>query len=610
MKSKRTVVVPAVVLGLIALILAGCENTLLESIETDIAEATTSLEPGFDIQYNGMSIGAGETVDVQNAGRNQTVTHSFSIRNTGDGELSLVGSPKVALVDDDGTGFFEFSSNQPPSPIRGGGSADFTVDFTPNTVGSDYTATMTIETDAAGAASFTFTIRTDAYESDLTAPTGAVSIAGDDAYATSRTVDLDISATDAGGSALYQMQLSNESSFAGATWEAYATSKVWMLPDSDGSNTVYARFRDGAGNESLAYSDDITLDRDAPSGYIQINGLDEYASDNQVTLSIVGNDSVSGVQDIQVSNSSVLNGASWQSYTSTISNHQTTANDGVKRVYLRIRDAAGNESPIFNDSIIVDTRAPIPEYVTIQYGYDYDDSSNVNVAFRADDYGGGPIDYMLWNDPSFSGAIWRTYSLGAPYNENAFPSPPRWDLEPGYGERTVYIKFRDAFADDLGSSHESDYITDTIIIDDSYEGTSGNNTTSEARSIEPQGWDPSLPTDINFIDQAMQGEARQYDRDYYSFTIDDTQPYSQIIVTATETTAADGETAAFDGSMTVDLLLPGTGSLWAPITAGGSGVVDYDPTGWLPPGEYMIQVSGGGNSTGYVIDVDFRDYQG
>lgn len=55
--------------------------------------------------------------------------------------------------------------------------------------------------------------------------------------------------------------LDNDSQFVGATWQNYSTSRSWRLTPGDGVKYVYARFRDGEGNEtSKSYSDDIILD--------------------------------------------------------------------------------------------------------------------------------------------------------------------------------------------------------------------------------------------------------------------------------------------------------------------------------------------------------------
>ena len=56
-----------------------------------------------------------------------------------------------------------------------------------------------------------------------------------------------------------QMMISNDSDFAGASWEAYATSKPWVLTSGDGAKIVYAKFRDGSSNLSSVVSDKIVV---------------------------------------------------------------------------------------------------------------------------------------------------------------------------------------------------------------------------------------------------------------------------------------------------------------------------------------------------------------
>jgi len=92
---------------------------------------------------------------------------------------------------------------------------------------------------------------------DTTVPTGTISI---DAGATTTSLlaaTLTLSATDNVG--VTQMLISNDAGFAGATWEAYATSKAWTLTSGDGLKTVYAKFKDVAGNVSATALDTITV---------------------------------------------------------------------------------------------------------------------------------------------------------------------------------------------------------------------------------------------------------------------------------------------------------------------------------------------------------------
>ena len=59
------------------------------------------------------------------------------------------------------------------------------------------------------------------------------------------------------------VEVANDAGFSGSTTYAYATSLSWTLAaGADGTRTVYARFKDKAGNLSAAASDGITLDAD------------------------------------------------------------------------------------------------------------------------------------------------------------------------------------------------------------------------------------------------------------------------------------------------------------------------------------------------------------
>ena len=81
-----------------------------------------------------------------------------------------------------------------------------------------------------------------------------------------------------------QMQFSTDA----ATWsdpEAYATTKAWTLDPDDGVKTVYAKFRDTAGNWTVPYTASIVLDTVAPS--VNINMVATPTKAN--TQTIAGN---------------------------------------------------------------------------------------------------------------------------------------------------------------------------------------------------------------------------------------------------------------------------------------------------------------------------------
>jgi len=95
---------------------------------------------------------------------------------------------------------------------------------------------------------------------DTVPPNGTILINNGDSYVVSTSVTLALSATDDGGSEGMQMRISNAADFAGAGWQDFSASLGWSLQDGDGPKTVYAAFRDAAGNSSETYNDAIDLD--------------------------------------------------------------------------------------------------------------------------------------------------------------------------------------------------------------------------------------------------------------------------------------------------------------------------------------------------------------
>ncbi len=113
--------------------------------------------------------------------------------------------------------------------------------------------------DAAGNATSSATVGVTV---DTQAPTGSVVVNGGAAAAASTSAALTLNATDPGGS-VAQMRFSNDGANFSAP-ETYATSKTWVLSAGDGLKTVFAQFKDAAGNWSASVSDTITLDTTAP----------------------------------------------------------------------------------------------------------------------------------------------------------------------------------------------------------------------------------------------------------------------------------------------------------------------------------------------------------
>lgn len=145
---------------------------------------------------------------------------------------------------------------------------------------------------------------------EQTSPTGTVSINSAATYTNNANVTLTLAASDTGGSALAQMRFSNDGTTWSA-WEAYATTKTWALSAGEGTKTVYAQYKDWAGNTSGQISDSSfggtlvglknssnaltigpqqsNLSGDANDGYIDDFGTGKIAHAVEPTA-LVGND--------------------------------------------------------------------------------------------------------------------------------------------------------------------------------------------------------------------------------------------------------------------------------------------------------------------------------
>jgi hypothetical protein len=195
---------------------------------------------------------------------------------------------------------------------------------------------------------------------DTAAPTGTIKINNGAQFTNTNAVTLNLSATDTGSGMGpgAQMQFSNDNS----TWstpEAYATTKSWTLTSGNGIKTVYVKFKDVAGNWSGAYSDTIILDTTLPTGTISINNGAQYTNTASVTLNLSASDTGSGMgpgAQMQFSN----NNSTWsapEAYATTKSWTLTSGN-GIKTVYVKFKDAAGNWSGAYSDTIILDATKP------------------------------------------------------------------------------------------------------------------------------------------------------------------------------------------------------------------------------------------------------------
>jgi hypothetical protein len=180
---------------------------------------------------------------------------------------------------------------------------------------------------------------------DAADPVGTITLNGGAASTTSTTVSAAVPATDTGGSGVSLVRLSNSATVSGGvlttgTTFVYNTPIAWTLPAGDGPKTVYAQWRDSAGNWSTPVSDGITVDANPATGTVKINGGAAETTTASVTLTLTTDDA----KYVYISNSADFTGIAHRPYAASIP-WTLTGGSGVKTVYVKFLDGSGNVSP-------------------------------------------------------------------------------------------------------------------------------------------------------------------------------------------------------------------------------------------------------------------------
>jgi len=181
------------------------------------------------------------------------------------------------------------------------------------------------------------------------------------------------------GATIRKMKISNHQFLTGADWEDYSDTKTWRLDSGeDGLKAVYIKYKDGRNfllpDESPTYVDYIFYDTHAPSG--KINVVPEVTTESSVPIHIDASDNSDdyknlkgwnflhaygipdlGIKEMLISDRSDFAGAVWRPYAENAT-VALGAGSGVRSVYVKLRDGAGNESSVMTDSVrVIDPNA-------------------------------------------------------------------------------------------------------------------------------------------------------------------------------------------------------------------------------------------------------------
>ena len=141
--------------------------------------------------------------------------------------------------------------------------------------------------------------------------------------------------------------------------ETGTISYIPSIPFSDGEITISLEASDIVGNYGSALTWSFTIDTEGPAeASILINNGDEMTTTNTVTLNISAEDEVTNIVEMVLSNDGIFDTEAWEPYVSLRKNWVLPAINGVRKVYARVKDEAGNASDSFFDAINLVIVAP------------------------------------------------------------------------------------------------------------------------------------------------------------------------------------------------------------------------------------------------------------
>ncbi|MDF1565996.1 MAG: fibronectin type III domain-containing protein [Deltaproteobacteria bacterium] len=274
-----------------------------------------------------------------------------------------------------------------------------------------------------GSASDTITL-------DTLAPSGIVTLAGGNTYATGTPLAVSLSfPNDTAGYALAEGSLDcAAATYTSVTLGDTAASTTFPPSIGDGVKTVVACFLDAAGNRSSAV-DTVTLDTSPPAGAVAIDAGATFATSTGVTLNLAAPSdttlmAVRETATIDCSDGTLV----WEAFATT--KGLTLGGQGTRTVSVCFEDAAGLRASAM-DSIVVDSVAPTGS-VLINNGASHTQATSVTLDITA----AADVIALAVAD---GGSILCSSATYEP-----FSAARAWTLPAGEGSKTVSVCLKDA----------------------------------------------------------------------------------------------------------------------------------------------------------------------
>ena len=178
---------------------------------------------------------------------------------------------------------------------------------------------------------------------------------GGTGYTTERDVMLAISGEDVAG--VSEMILGEDSTFANAVWEPYATNRLFTLSEGDGTKTVYMRLKDSGDHVSELITTEIGYETRPPGAPVLSVLQGAYTPTRNISVKAASDSAVAPMRWALISEATDFAGSSWQDFGVEMP-FTLSAGEGTKTIYAKFRDSAGNESETVSTTTMLDLTLP------------------------------------------------------------------------------------------------------------------------------------------------------------------------------------------------------------------------------------------------------------
>ncbi len=210
-----------------------------------------------------------------------------------------------------------------------------------------------------------------------------------DVWTNDNTVELNFSgATDAssGVDGFSILWSSNTSDLPDQTKNIEETANFTVSPAlANGNQYFHLSTLDNAGNwTSTVHFGPFKIDKTKPTGSVAINSGGTYTKSTAVTLNLSALDGAgSGLSHMRFKKDGGT-WTGWETYKTTKS-WKLPATNGTKKVWVRYKDKAGNQSDAYSDTIFLDTRKPTVKVSAPRLSTDQTKNTRFRISWKGSD---------------------------------------------------------------------------------------------------------------------------------------------------------------------------------------------------------------------------------